>query len=189
MLMDAIARDEMNRAASLAHEFAFVERHASLARALRLVHERAGVTQRVVHNDTKINNVILSRSGLGGTVIDLDTVMPGFPLYDVGDLLRTGAATATEDEENLDLVGIVPAYVQAIAEGFCQGIGSALSPIEAENIVTAGKVIAFETGMRFLTDYLDGDRYFRVRHPKHNLVRARNQFALTLAFAEHEESK
>jgi hypothetical protein len=102
--------------------------------------------------------------------------------------LRTGAATAPEDEENLDLVGVAPAYIEAIAEGFCQGIGTAFSPIEAESIVTAGKVISFETGMRFLTDYLDGDRYFRIRYPKHNLVRARNQFALTLAFAEHEES-
>lgn len=188
-LMSAISRDEQNRAASVQHELAFAERNEPLARALRELHERAGVQPRVVHNDTKINNVILSRSGRGGTVIDLDTVMPGFALYDAGDLLRTGAATAAEDEENLDLVGIALALVEAICEGFRQGIGSTLSPIEAANIVTAGKVLAFETGMRFLTDYLDGDRYFRIRHPKHNLVRARNQFALTLAFAEHEELK
>lgn len=182
----AVEADRCNRASSVRSDIASYESRAALAGELASLHQRAGTQPRVVHNDAKINNVILSRSGRGGTVIDLDTVMPGYPLYDIGDLLRTAATTAAEDELDLDLVGVHTELAEAISNGYRAGIGSGFSAAEAAAIPTAAKVITFETGLRFLTDYLNGDRYFRIHRPLHNVERARNQFALAIAFERYE---
>ncbi len=134
---------------------------------------------RVTHNDTKLNNVMFDTdTNRCVCVIDLDTVMPGLALYDFGDSIRFGANTAAEDEPDLDKVSLSLEYFKAYAEGFLGEAGSALNQCEIANLAFAAKMMTFECGMRFLTDYLNGDTYFRTDYPEHNLVRARNQFKL-----------
>lgn len=134
---------------------------------------------RVTHNDTKLNNVMFdANTNECVCVIDLDTVMPGLALYDFGDSIRFGANTADEDEKDLDKVSLDLDYFKAYAEGFLSEAGQALNQCEIDNLAFASKMMTFECGMRFLTDYLNGDTYFSTAYPEHNLVRARNQFKL-----------
>lgn len=134
---------------------------------------------RVTHNDTKLNNVIFDEAtNKGLCVIDLDTVMPGLALYDFGDSIRFGANTACEDEADLDKVSLNLEYFKAYAQGFLSEAGEAFNQCEIDNFAFASKLMTFECGMRFLTDYLNGDVYFNTAYPEHNLVRARNQFKL-----------
>lgn len=134
---------------------------------------------RVTHNDTKLNNVIFDEeTNQGLCVIDLDTVMPGLALYDFGDSIRFGANTANEDEADLDKVSLNLEYFKAYAQGFLSEAGEAFNQCEIDNLAFASKLMTFECGMRFLTDYLNGDVYFNTAYPEHNLVRAKNQFKL-----------
>lgn len=134
---------------------------------------------RVTHNDTKLNNVMFDKNtGECVCVIDLDTVMPGLALYDFGDSIRFGASTAAEDETDLSRVKIDLDYFKAYAEGFLSEAGDALTDLEKSQLAFASKLMTLECGMRFLTDYLNGDVYFRTDYDKHNLDRARNQFRL-----------
>ena len=134
---------------------------------------------RVTHNDTKLNNIMMDRAtGEGICVIDLDTVMPGSVLADFGDSIRFGASSAAEDETDLDKVYCRLDMFEAFAKGFAGAIGTHIGDDELDALPDAAKIITFETGMRFLTDYLDGDNYFRTHYPNHNLDRARNQFKL-----------
>jgi hypothetical protein len=135
--------------------------------------------ERVTHNDTKINNVLIDdHTGEGICVIDLDTVMPGSLLYDFGDLVRMGAATAAEDEPDLDKVGLDLNLFEALAHGYLDAGGDFLTPLERELLAFSGRLITYEQGMRFLTDHLNGDTYYKIHHPGHNLERARTQFKL-----------
>ena len=131
---------------------------------------------RVTHNDTKLNNIIIS--GDDFCVIDLDTVMPGSMLYDFGDAIRFGASSALEDETDLAKVFIKTDLFAAFTKGYLKGLGGSATKEEILALPEGARVITFETGMRFLTDYLNGDTYFRTAYPEHNLVRARNQFKL-----------
>ena len=134
---------------------------------------------RVTHNDTKLNNVIFDEdTDEAICVIDLDTVMPGLAHYDFGDSIRFGANTAAEDEEDLSKVSINLDYFKAYAEGFLAEAGDSLNQYEIDNLAFSAKLMTLECGMRFLTDYLNGDTYFKTAYPEHNLVRARNQFKL-----------
>lgn len=134
---------------------------------------------RVTHNDTKINNVLINPfTSRGVAVIDLDTVMPGSLLYDFGDGLRTGAAMAAEDETDLSKVGIDLSLFEAFAKGFLEGIGDRITAREKELLPYSVFLLTYECGIRFLTDYLDGDLYFKIHRPEHNLDRARAQFAM-----------
>lgn len=134
---------------------------------------------RVTHNDTKLNNVMFDEhTNECVCVIDLDTVMPGLALYDFGDSIRFGASSAAEDETDLDKVYMDLDYFKAYAEGFLSEAGNALNECEINNLAFSAKLMTFECGMRFLTDYLNGDTYFRTDYPTHNLDRARNQFKL-----------
>jgi aminoglycoside phosphotransferase (APT) family kinase protein len=142
---------------------------------------------RIVHNDAKISNVLFDRSsGAALCVVDLDTVMPGSPLADFGDLVRSCVSPAPEDERDLSLVGVDPARFESLIRGFLEGSGDLLSDAERELLVFAGRWITLEQGVRFLTDYLDGDRYYRVSYPAHNLVRARAQLALYRSLTDQE---
>ena len=135
------------------------------------------IPYRVTHNDTKLNNVMLNEvSNEAICIIDLDTVMPGSVLYDFGDAIRVGASTAVEDEKDLNKIKIDFQLFELFTKGFLEVVHHLLKPAEIENLVTAAKIITLECGMRFLTDYLDGDRYFAIHYPEHNLVRARAQF-------------
>jgi Ser/Thr protein kinase RdoA (MazF antagonist) len=134
---------------------------------------------RVTHNDTKINNVLFdAQSGEAVTIVDLDTVMPGVALYDFGDLVRTGVCPAAGDERDLGQVTVRPEIYQALVEGYTEATGDLLTETERDLMLFSGKLITFETGLRFLTDYLRGDRYFRTTRPGQNLDRARMKFEL-----------
>lgn len=134
---------------------------------------------RVTHNDTKLNNVMFdSNTNECVCVIDLDTVMPGLALFDFGDSIRFGASTALEDEADLDKVEMSLEYFKAYAEGYLSEAGAALTQAEKDNLAFASKLMTLECGMRFLTDFINGDTYFKTDYPEHNLVRARNQMKL-----------
>lgn len=134
---------------------------------------------RVTHNDTKLNNVLFdATAGEAICVIDLDTVMPSLAHYDFGDSIRFGANTAAEDEADLSKVSLDLEYFGAYAKGFLSQAGESLTQTEIDQLAFSAKLMTFECGMRFLTDYLNGDTYFKTAYPEHNLVRARNQFAL-----------
>lgn len=161
----AACRDEINYYAS--HE-AFYHTVAD-----RLADGRLPLA--VTHNDTKINNVLFDFEGNGLCVIDLDTVMPGSRLYDYGDALRTGAATAAEDEEDLSKVGFDEEKFAAFTRGYLSTVKDAMTEEEIALLPESFLLLTLECGMRFLTDYLAGDTYFRIHKPDHNLIRARNQ--------------
>ncbi len=134
---------------------------------------------RVVHNDTKISNVLFDKDKLKGVcVIDLDTVMPGFIVIDFGDMIRTMCCTASEEEKNLDKVEIDPDIFRATAAGFLKATKTILTAPEKDNLINGGIYIIFEQALRFLTDYLQGDIYYPVEEQDQNLLRAKNQIKL-----------
>jgi hypothetical protein len=140
----------------------------------------ARLPRRVVHNDCKLNNVLFDEAtGEALCVIDLDTVMPGSVLADFGDLARTAACPAPEDEPDLARVRVDARLYEALVRGYLAGAGALLEPVEIALLPLAGPLIALETGIRFLTDHLAGDVYFRIHRPGHNLDRARVQLRLT----------
>jgi Ser/Thr protein kinase RdoA (MazF antagonist) len=144
------------------------------------------VPERIAHNDAKLDNVLFDTgTGKAACVIDLDTVMPGSILHDFGDLVRSAAATAAEDETDLNRVAVDQRIIDCLTEGFLRGCGDMLTARERELLPVAGKLMAYEQAMRFLTDYLQGDPYYKITRPGHNLERARNQLQLVkrLAFA------
>lgn len=178
-LRQAAAADVAGRKAEVAAELAFAfEREADTDRLLALG-RNGDLPTRVTHNDTKINNVMLDeQSGEGICVIDLDTVMPGFSLYDFGDMVRSATITAAEDERDLSKVGFRQSVFESLANGFAAGAGAVLNDAEWENLAFAGRIMTYEVGIRFLTDYLQGDVYFRTHRPGQNLDRCRTQFRL-----------
>jgi len=158
-------------------DFAF-QMEFDCGRLLELV-KTGDIPERITHNDTKLNNVMIhDNTGEGVCVIDLDTVMPGLSLYDFGDLVRFATNTATEDETELKNVNVSLPVFEAIVKGYIAGAGDILTDAEWDNLVFAGKLMTYEVGIRFLTDYLQGDIYFKTKRPGHNLDRARNQLRL-----------
>ena len=144
------------------------------------------IPERVTHNDTKINNVMMDEdSDEAVCVIDLDTVMPGLSLYDFGDLVRTAVSPAAEDEQDLQKVQVRMPIFEALAKGYMEAC-SCLCEAEIENLVFSGKLISLEVAIRFLTDYLEGDVYFKTHHEGHNLERARTQLKLVEQIEAHE---
>jgi len=183
-LHTALHADAHHRARTARAEIAAVERAAPLATALTELQ----LPIRIVHNDTKINNLLCDvTTGRELCVIDLDTVMPGLALYDFGDLVRTLASATPEDEPDASRVAARPDYVVAAARGWIEGMGEELLPTERARLVLAARVLSFECGVRFLTDYLHGDVYFKTRRPNQNLDRCRAQLALERSLAEQEE--
>ncbi len=181
-LRRAIDEDLMNRAAGLKAEIDFVlARAADCSRIADLI--AAGVIpERVTHNDTKLNNVLLDDSTAEGVcVIDLDTTMPGSALYDFGDMVRTATPTDREDSTRLREIDVRLDRFEALVSGYLAAARDFLNPAEQENLAFSGKLLTLECGMRFLTDYLHGDTYFKIGHPDHNLERCRNQFAFVSA--------
>ncbi|MBR6391830.1 MAG: aminoglycoside phosphotransferase family protein [Eubacterium sp.] len=159
----------------------FVTSRRSDMEVFTVLQESGALPLRVTHNDTKLNNVMFDKkTGECVCVIDLDTVMPGLALYDFGDSIRFGASTAAEDESNLEKVSLDLDYFRAYAEGYLSEAGETLSYREKKQLAYSAKLITLECGMRFLTDYLNGNIYFKTDYGKQNLVRARNQFKLVL---------
>ena len=145
--------------------------------------------ERTTHNDTKLNNVLIDDvTGEGICVIDLDTVMPGLPHYDFGDMVRTGTSPAPEDETDLARICMRFNMFEALLRGYCSEAGRVLNDCELENLPFAGALITLEIGTRFLTDYLEGDVYFKTHRDGHNLDRARSQFQLVRSIeSQHDE--
>jgi hypothetical protein len=176
---EAVCADRAGRAKDVQAEIAFMreneQRGSVLIRALR----DGSIPQRICHNDTKINNILIDdESGQPLCVIDLDTVMPGTSLFDVGDLIRTAAVRAAEDEKDISKVIFDLVFFEALLDGYLSQALAFLGPPELALLCEAGRNITQIMGLRFLTDYLEGDRYYRVARPEHNLDRARTQIAL-----------
>jgi len=184
--LPAVNADAAGRVNACPEEIEFVNsRKAYCSRFVDLI-KAAKLPLRVTHNDTKLNNVMFDAfSTKAVCVIDLDTVMPGLALYDFGDSIRFGANTAEEDEPDLGKVGINLDYFRAYARGFLSEAGESLTQCEKDNLAFSALLMTFECGMRFLTDYLNGDTYFKTAYPEHNLVRARNQFTLVADMENH----
>lgn len=175
----ALETDAKNRAASVKPEIDFVLGRESQAPVLVDMLDRGELPERVTHNDTKINNVMLDDvTGEGICVIDLDTVMPGSALYDFGDSVRTGAAAAAEDELDLSKPGLDMVLFEHLTHGYLDTAREFLTPAEIDNMAFAAVLMTLECGIRFLADYLMGDVYFKIHREHHNLDRARTQFTM-----------
>lgn len=177
-LRAAIEADRAGRVGEVAAEIAQAEHFEKYIGAIVDGLADGSVPTRVTHNDTKINNLLFNEAGQCVAVIDLDTVMPGSMLYDFGDALRSGGSSAAEDETDLSRVYFREDLFEAFAAGFLGSVGGSITARERELLPLSVLLMTYECGIRFLTDYLDGDVYFRIHHPGHNLERARNQFAL-----------
>lgn len=182
-LAAAVGAAAAGRLAGCRPELAFAQAREPLVDRLNQLAAAGVLPERVTHGDTKINNVLFDdASGEALCVIDLDTVMPGFAVYDFGDLARTAATRAAEDERDLSLVRVETDLFSALAAGWLRGAGPLLLPAERAELVFAARLLPLVIGMRFLADHLAGDRYFRCDRPGHNLDRARVQFALAADF-------
>lgn len=187
-LEKAIAADAHNRAAGVAAELAFCRARTEMAGTVIRDLDSGALPWRVTHNDTKINNVMLDdKTGEGIAVIDLDSVMPGSILYDFGDEMRTSIGHFAENERDLSKVFVDFEYFDQLAAGYLSSAREALSPRELELLCFSGILITFTIGVRFLTDHLQGDVYFRIHRDGENLDRARTQFALVRAIEENRE--
>lgn len=176
-LEQAIKDDACDRAAGCKAEIDFALSRRDEACTLVNMLKAGELPERITHNDTKINNVLFDAgSGEGICVIDLDTVMPGLVHYDFGDMVRTAASTAAEDETDLSAVIVRLDLFEALLRGYLDAASGFLTPAEKEMLPFSGKLITLEIGIRFLTDYLQGDTYFKTKRPAHNLDRCRNQF-------------
>jgi Ser/Thr protein kinase RdoA (MazF antagonist) len=184
----AVEADKAGRVSLSEDQIEFMFEHWRMMGEIVRLLERKVLPLRVTHNDTKANNVLLDRdTGKALCVIDLDTVMPGSSLYDYGDAIRFGASTAAEDEEDTRLIGLDMGKTRAFTRGFIQETAGILSEEELMRLPLGIKVMTCELAMRFLTDYLDGDLYFKVNSPQHNLIRAKAQIALLQDVEKKEE--
>lgn len=175
----AVEEDVCGRAASVQPEIGFVLNHEYLANVFMEMVDKGELPLRVTHNDTKLNNIMIDeKTKKGICVIDLDTVMPGLAMNDFGDAIRFGASTALEDEPDLTKVSCSMELYEAFTKGFIEGCGGRLTEKEIDLMPMGAKVMTFECGMRFLTDYLQGDVYFKIHREGHNLDRCRTQFKL-----------
>jgi Ser/Thr protein kinase RdoA (MazF antagonist) len=143
---------------------------------------------RVIHHDTKISNVLFDRNDKGLCVIDLDTVMPGYFISDVGDMMRTYLSPANEEEQDLSKISVREEYFKALIEGYLSEMGNILNQTERNLIIYAGKFMIYMQAIRFLSDFLNGDVYYSTTYPKHNLIRAQNQFILLNHYQNSEEN-
>ena len=174
-----VAKNASGKADSVKKEIDFVlERESYCGRIVDLI-ESGKMPNKVTHNDTKLNNVLLDKdTGKCLAVVDLDTIMPGSICYDFGDSIRFGCNTSTEDERDLSKVNFDINLFESYAKGYLTAIGDGITEIERKNLAFSAILMTYECGMRFLGDHIDGDNYFRISRENHNLDRARTQFKL-----------
>lgn len=186
-LLDVAAGDPLNRLDAVRAEFDFIVHREPLTKLLLDLVAAGEIPARVTHNDTKINNVMIDvASDKAICVIDLDTVMPGLALYDFGDLVRSATNPAAEDEPDLSKVWMDMTLFQALVKGYLDAAGNFLKPAEIFHLVHSAKLITLELAIRFLTDHLEGDIYFKTHRPNHNLDRARTQLKLVESIEDQE---
>ena len=178
-LSEAMEKDPKGRRKLVEDELSFLWDNKEIGERIWDGFENGRLPSRVTHNDTKINNVLFSEdSGEALCVIDLDTIMPGTVLFDTGDMIRTACSTADEDERDLSLMEFHLPYYKALIDGYMEAASSFLTDGEREGIKESGRTITQIMAVRFLTDYLNGDVYYRTEYEEHNLVRARTQIKL-----------
>ncbi len=178
-LKKAIKNASEERLTNAKEEIDFAKERFEKAGILMEKLEKGTLPLRVTHNDTKLNNVLIDKeTGKGLCVVDLDTVMPGLAAFDFGDAIRFGANTAVENEMDVDKVSLSLPLFKAYAKGYLEKTAKTLTKEEINSLPIGAKLITYETGLRFLADYLNNDVYFKISFPQENLIRARNQFAL-----------
>ena len=188
-LQQAIQKDHYNRAKDAKTEIEFALKHEPIVDVILDAMAKGRIPERVTHNDTKFNNVMLDvLTGEAMCIVDLDTVMPGCALYDFGDMVRTTTSPTLEDEPDLSKVKMQMPMFKKLADGYLSTAGQFLTKAEKAQIAFSGKLITFEIGIRFLTDFLSGDTYFRIHRPAHNLDRCRTQFKLVDSIERQEEA-
>ena len=171
--------DCCKRAASAAAEIAFIKARKAQTEILTDLLKAGELPLRLTHNDTKLNNVLLDPQTYEAVcIVDFDTIMPGLTAYDFGDAIRFGANTAVEDEPDTSRVSLSLPLYKAYVKGFMEGCGERLTPKEIETLPLGAKTITLEQGIRFLTDYLQGDTYYQISREGQNLDRCRTQLAL-----------
>lgn len=184
----ALSEDVCRRAAGVQEEIRFVLEREADCHVLCDMLSAGEIPLRVTHNDTKLNNIMIDdETGKGICVIDLDTVMPGSALYDYGDSIRFGANTGAEDEKDLSKISCDLELFALYTKGFIEGCGGSLTETEIRMLPMGAKLMTLECGIRFLTDYLEGDHYFKIHRPEHNLDRARTQFRMVKDMEEKWE--
>ena len=185
-LTEAIENDVKGRLKEVSAEVEFARAREQFAWTLENAHKEGRLPLRVTHNDTKLNNILFdTNTGKTLCVVDLDTIMPGYSVNDFGDSIRFGATTALEDETDLSKVNFDISLYELYVKGFIEGAKGGLTEGELEMLPIGAIMMTFECGMRFLADYLNGDTYFRIHRPSHNLDRCRNQFKLVSDMEAH----
>lgn len=186
---EAIKQDKMQRVRLVANEIAFINEHQNLVSQLDQLTSLGNIHERITHNDTKINNVLFNRAtGKIVSVIDLDTVMPGYIIHDFGDMIRTFTPSADEEEVDISKVSMRMEIFRALSYGFLEATDQFITKSEKENLVFGGLVITFEQALRFLTDFIEGDPYYsRISRPNQNLDRTKNQLALLSSIIDQKE--
>jgi thiamine kinase-like enzyme len=178
-LLTAIKKDICDRVKEVQPEIRFIEEREKEMKVCMELLQSGELPLRVTHNDTKLNNILIDhKTGKGICVVDLDTVMPGLSIFDYGDSIRFGANTASEDEKDLSMVSLDLDLFELYTKGFIEGCNGSLREKELDMLPMGAKLMTLECGMRFLTDYLQGDIYFRIHHEGHNLDRCRTQLKL-----------
>jgi hypothetical protein len=183
----SVSDDKVNRVKDVSAEIEFVKKRTAQMLTIPALIKSGELPLRITHNDTKFNNILFDSSDHALCIVDLDTVMPGSILFDFGDSIRTGANTANEDEKDLSKVDINLPIYEAYTRGFLKNTRSALTEAEINNLAFSARFMTFIIGLRFLTDFLDGDTYFRTSYPDHNLVRTKVQFRLIEAMEQNAE--
>lgn len=187
VLQSAVEANSHGRLKDVGAEWDFIRAHESLVDVLIDLQAQGNIPERITHNDTKLNNVMIDdTTETGICVIDLDTVMPGLALYDFGDMVRTATSPALEDEKDLSKVRMQMPMFEALVRGYLSGAKGFLTEAEISHLAFSGKLITLEIGIRFLADFLSGDTYFKIKRPEHNLDRCRTQLALVRSIEEQE---
>jgi len=182
---EALSADSFDRAKDVSNEILFVNERAYDMADIHRMGKAGKLPVRVTHNDTKFNNVLLDENDVAQCVIDLDTIMPGYTAFDFGDAVRTIINTAPEDEADLEKIQLNMPLFKAFAEGFLSQTISYMGVNEIRSLVKGVFLLPYIMGVRFLTDYLNGDVYYKIKFAGHNLQRARAQFQLVKKLEEH----
>lgn len=186
----ALLEDKAGRAKDVTDEIALIEAHKDFMCSLYQMGEEGLLPKRITHNDTKFNNILFDKNDKVICIIDLDTVMPGYIAYDFGDAIRSLVNTAEEDEPNLDKIDVNMDLFKAYTEGYLKEAVNFLTDNEIESLYLAVFLFPYMQGVRFLTDYLQGDTYYKIAYPEHNLVRTKCQFQLfDKLFSKRQELK
>ncbi len=186
--LESLKADKLNRAATCKEEINFVLEHKDITHQITDLLETKQMPIRVIHNDTKLNNIMFDFNNHDGLcLIDLDTIMPGSIVYDFGDAVRSGCNLGAEDEKDLSKVIFDVNLFRSFSQGFLNAVKESITDVELHNLTMGAIIMTFECGMRFLTDYLDGDTYFKTQYEDHNLIRCRSQFHLVKQMLEKKD--